>query len=546
MQSRAGRDFRCLFWLVFLWPALSGLLLCPRPALSAPPAFVSLGTYNLENLFDVKRDGTEYPGYRPGSMDWDRKMLEHKLVHLARVIEDLDADILALQEVESRQALALLNRQLAEPYPHMAIADERPSTVKCALLSRCPVAAAKEIEVPGEGSRNILQVRLMVKNRPLLVFVNHWKSKSAPESRRLPYARSLAAALEPLPRDADFVVAGDFNSNYNEFQSLARNPELNDTGGTAGINHILGTLREGRLVRERHLAGEAACEECLYNLWLELQKKRRWSTRFFGTPGSPDHIMVSPGLYDGKGLSYIDNSFDKFDPDYLFRGGAIFRWQRGAKGRGRHLGRGYSDHLPLFAWFGRDSFRFRPSAPYRQKTVPVKSLYESKTGRVRYRLRQCVVIYKQDKHTIIKQRDGRAILIYGSHPELLLGNAYHLTVHRLKRYYGNLEITRLESVEAAGEPARWRELLITPKRRSLADPELRNEVVRKVRGTYREGWLLYGRDRRIRVYTDNKGIAPDAGARVVLKNIRIGYHDHPELVLEYAAQVQPVSREPEQ
>ncbi len=139
MQNRAGRRFRFFFWLVFLWPALSGLLLCPRPALSVPPAFISLGTYNLENLFDVKRDGTEYPGYRPGSMGWDRQMLERKLVHLARVIEDLDADILALQEVESRQALALLNRQLAKPYPHMAIADERPSTVKCALLSRCQV-----------------------------------------------------------------------------------------------------------------------------------------------------------------------------------------------------------------------------------------------------------------------------------------------------------------------------------------------------------------------------------------------------------------------
>jgi len=34
---------------------------------------------------------------------------------------------------------------------------------------------------------------------------------------------------------------------------------------------------------------------------------------------SLDSIIVSKGLYDNKGISYVDNSFDKFDPDYLFR-----------------------------------------------------------------------------------------------------------------------------------------------------------------------------------------------------------------------------------
>ncbi|MFO7840273.1 MAG: endonuclease/exonuclease/phosphatase family protein [Desulfosalsimonadaceae bacterium] len=542
MQNKLRRPFRFFYRYCPLWLVLLCLFLSPGPALSVPAAFVSLGTYNLENLFDMKPDGTEYPGYRPGSLGWDRQMLECKLEHLVRVIEDLDADILALQEVESREALELLNRNLAEPYPHMAIADKKPTTVKCALLSRCPVAATKEIEVPGEASRNILQARVIVKDLPLLVFVTHWKSKNAPESRRLPYARSLAAALASHERDAEFVIAGDLNSNYNEFQTLAKTPGLNDTGGTTGINHILGTLREGRLVRERDLAGDAACENRLYNLWLELEKKRRWSVRFFGRPGSPDHIIVSSGLYDGKGLSYIDNSFDKFDPDYLFCGGGICRWKRAAKGRGRHLGGGYSDHLPLFAWFGKGEFCFRPSAPYRQKTVPVKDLYASKTGRVRYRLRECGVIYKQDKHVIIKQRRGRAILIYGSHPELAVGRAYHLTVRRLKRYYGNLEITRLQSVESAGKPARWRDMLIDPKDRSLAARELRNEVVQKVRGTYREGWLIYGSGRKIRLYADDKELIPKEGASVVLKQVRIGYHNHPELVLENAAQVKTISR----
>jgi len=519
------------------------LVICGLPvfsgfAASAGQAVISLASYNVENLFDLKRDSTEYPGYIPGGrLGWNRKTANIKLDHLGRVINDLDADILALQEVESRAALDQLNRRLAEPYPHTVIADSKPTTVKCALMSRLPIDASTEIAVAGKAARNILKAEIRVADHALVVFVNHWKSKTGPESRRLPYARALAEAIKSLDADTDFVVLGDLNSNYNEFKTFKNAEALNDTSGITGINHILNTLRQGRLVDERMLSRQPQNGIYLYNLWLEVNTKRRWSVRFFGRRQSPDHIIVSPGLYDGKGISYVDNSFDKFDPGYLFRGGRIRRWQRTGKGRGRHLGRGFSDHLPIFAWFAPRPFSYLPDVPYPEKTVPIAGLYQSKTGRVNYRLRRCAVIYKYRKYTVLKQRKGRSVLVYGAGEQLKQGHIYDLTANYLKRYYGMLEITRVDAVRRIKEAEDVTGFFIDPAGRSLAGSDLTSEVVRRIEGTYRNGWLYYGRQRKIRLFARDKALLPENGSSIILRNIRIGYHHHPELVLERPGQI---------
>ena len=502
---------------------------------------VVVASYNVENLFDLKRDSTEYPGYIPdGAAGWDQGMLDKKLSQVARVIHDLDADILALQEIESRRALTLLNQRLKTPYPYTAIADQKPTTVKCALLSRHPIKSAAEIPVPQKSARNILKAEIEIAGRALIVFVNHWKAKSGPESERLPYARALANAIDDLAPGADFVVTGDLNANYNEFQTFQDDRELNDTGGITGINHILNTVQGSRLVDERRLNRKRESGIYLYNLWLELRPDRRWSSRFFHQENSPDHIIVSPGLYDNQGISYIDNSFDKFDPGYLFDGGRIKRWQRGDQGRGRHLGRGFSDHLPVFAWFAPQPFSYRHDAPYPEKTVSIAALYESKTGRVNYHVRRCAVIYKHQKYTVVKQKNGRAILIYGVGDQLTRGRMYHLTVNKLKRYYGMLEITELSDIEPVEEAIDTKKLLISPGDRLLADPVLVNEVIQKLQGVYQNGWLHYGDQRKIRLYAKDKALLPESGSRIILRNIRIGFHDHPELVLEQANQIELV------
>lgn len=340
------------------WIVLAILLFA---GINAGAGEIAVAAYNVENLFDLHHDGSEYPDYIPGGAHgWNEEMLAAKLSGIARVLKDMDADIVGLQEIESAKALELLQAKLAgvgAPYAFAAMTKERKTAVHCALISRHPIRHVKEIWVDLKGARNILKVEVEVERAPLVVYVNHWKSKTGPESRRLPYAKALAADIAALDQDADYVLLGDFNSDYDEFETMVMEKRFNDTGGITGINHVLKTVTDGRLVDEKFLSSEKGRGHH-YNLWLELPRNKRWSVNFYGKKNTPDAILVPAGLYDEKGIGYVDNSFHRFAPGYLFNHGGIYRWQRADRGKGRHLGKGYSDHLPVTAKLTTGPFRF--------------------------------------------------------------------------------------------------------------------------------------------------------------------------------------------
>ncbi|MFZ2634146.1 MAG: endonuclease/exonuclease/phosphatase family protein [Desulfosalsimonadaceae bacterium] len=331
------------------------------PAVPGQAASFKIASYNVENLFDLNRDLTEYDDYAPyGPSGWNRAVMDVKFDNITRVLKDLDADIVSLQEIESGKALALLQHRLhlaGAGYVYSAIADDRPTAVKCAVLSRYPIILREEVGVGQGRDRNILKVTVDIGGTPLILYVNHWKSKMGPESRRIPCARALAEDIEGLKSGVDFVLTGDFNSDYNEYETFKNIGRLNDTHGITGINHILKTVVDGRIVDESVLTTRQK-DRYLYNLWMELPEERRWSVIFSGLKNTLDSILVSASLYDDSGVNYLDNSFKPFAPDYLFKEGRIYRWQRGDRGRGRHLGKGFSDHLPVFAEFTTQPFRF--------------------------------------------------------------------------------------------------------------------------------------------------------------------------------------------
>lgn len=330
-------------------------------AVPAKAAIFKVASYNVENLFDLNRDGTEYDDYVPdGPSGWNRAVMDAKFDNIARVIADMDADILSLQEVESGKALTILQRRLrsmGKDYPWSAIADSRPTAVKCAVLSRYPIVSREEIRVGHGRERNILKVTVDIDGNSLIIYGNHWKSKAGPESRRIRYAKALADDMERLKPGTDYVLTGDFNSDYNEYQTFQNVSRLNDTKGVTGINHILKTIADGRINDESFLITHKK-DHYLYNLWMEVPENRRWSELFFGQKNTPDAILLSAGLYDAHGVNYVDNSFGPFAPDYLFKNNRIYRWQQTGKGRGKHLGKGFSDHLPVVAEFTTGPFRF--------------------------------------------------------------------------------------------------------------------------------------------------------------------------------------------
>ena len=313
---------------------------------------VKIATYNVQNLFDLDRSGYEYEEYIPYTRSgWNDKMYNIKRNHLAKVIKDIDADIIALQEVESLQALKDLRYTLKRKglyYPYYKIANAKKTTVKVAILSKIPFVYAKELFVTHSNEyRNILELKVIIENKPLYIFVNHWKSKSGPESRRIVSAKVLHKRIKQLGLHNNIIALGDFNSDYEEYIRFARKRRHNDTKGVTGINHILGT------VNYQINSSKAKVQNFdFYNLWYDVNDtEKRYTYIYRGRKEALDHILVSAALLDKRGLEYKENTIHSLEKKYLFRKKNIYRWQLTWKKPRRHLGKGYSDHLPLIAEF---------------------------------------------------------------------------------------------------------------------------------------------------------------------------------------------------
>lgn len=518
---------------IFIWVLITFIAIANTHART-----FKVAAYNVENLFDMRVDGSEYDQYVPGAKGWNARMLQIKLDNLARVIVDLNADVIALQEIENSRALTHLRHTLKDKgldYPHREIADGKPSAVKCAVLSKFPITDRREIRVKG-ASRTILQVTLDIERRPLVLFINHWKSKRGPESKRIIYAQALKARIDRLSPETDYIALGDFNSNYNEYETIVEEPRLNDAQGRTGINHILKTLHANGPVDERMLMEQAA-PGYLYNLWFELEANQRWSHQYIWRKDSVDHILVPQALYDDQGVSYVDDSFAKFSPTYLFKNKDIYRWQITDKGKGRHSGRGFSDHLPIYAQFTTQPFiAAKPPAPLQSSSIAV--LYEMNPGRMNYRLDNCAVIYKYKNNAVIKQAGGRAIFIYRASRKLKLGGLYQLTVKHLQNYHGLLEITQIGDVQKSGEIKQWEPYLITPTDMDLSVPTLQNEVIDRIEGIYHYGLLHYGNDQKICLYFGKKSkLKPPERTKIELFRVRIGFYNCPQLVIRTADQI---------
>lgn len=315
---------------------------------------VKIATYNVENLFDLNDDGNEYEEYIPNtSWGWDASMQRIKLRNTATVIREMGADIVGLQEIESERALKELKTELNRQglyYPYHAFSRSKNTTVSVALLSRYPIKSVVN-HSPGAHRRfrDIMEAKVEIEGKSLRIFVNHWKSKSGPESMRILSAKVLARRLSELSSDEPFVLLGDFNSHYEEYRTFVKSRRHNDTDGITGINHILRTIDDEQ--NPISYAGIKKCTGCLYNLWYDLPESKRWSHQYKQFREGLDNIIIPPSLADGKGIEYVRGSFERFDPPYLFQKGKIYRWQQSRRHPKHHLGEGYSDHLPVYAVF---------------------------------------------------------------------------------------------------------------------------------------------------------------------------------------------------
>jgi predicted extracellular nuclease len=312
---------------------------------------LKIASYNVENLFDLKRDAYEYKEYIPNTKaNWNIKTYKVKLKNIAKVIQDIDADIIALQEIESLQALKDLRFTLKQRglyYQYFKIANYKNTTIKVAILSKIPFATTHEIAVtPSFRYRNILEAKFRLNNEEFYLLVNHWKSKSGAESQRIVSAKRLIKRVEELGEEKNLILLGDFNSHYEEYKLFKRKRKHNDTDGITGINHILKSIEYTDVASKTKVKrGE------FYNLWYDEKEQQRYSYIFRGNKETLDNILISSSLLNPKNMHYKFHTFHSYKPAYLFKGKNIYRWQLSHSNTPRYKGAGYSDHLPLIAEF---------------------------------------------------------------------------------------------------------------------------------------------------------------------------------------------------
>jgi endonuclease/exonuclease/phosphatase family metal-dependent hydrolase len=254
-------------------------------------ASLTVATYNVENYGPADRM-TE-AGYR---RDYPKPEVEKAA--LRTVIRAIGADVLALQEMGSADALEELRRDLRAEgldYGHAAFLEAADRDRHLALLSRRPFLAVRrhpDLSFAYRGGRErvkrgLLEAVVATPAGPLTIFVVHLKSRLTERAddpmaaeRRVAEAAAVRACIRAeFPEAGRFVVLGDCNDG-------ARSAALRRLAAVASLLPATDTRGES---------------------WTEFY---RWE----GSYAELDHILVSSALkpavrggtariYDGPGVT---------------------------------------------------------------------------------------------------------------------------------------------------------------------------------------------------------------------------------------------------
>ena len=295
---------------------------------SSPIKPLSIGYWNVENLFDIFDDPTKNDEEFSigGRKNVTQEIYDLKIKQSAEVLTDLNVDVLGLSEVENAIVLEDLNFAYKErnyKIIHFDSPDER--GIDNALLydpNFFKVISSKPIPntLPGgDKTRDILYVKGSYADELIHLFVNHWPSNYGGREKSIPKraatAQLLVREISPilsLDPSAEIILVGDFNEDPDEMNVQS----LKTIGLSSLMEPMLGVPKKGTYVYRG--------EDLFY-----------------------DQIIIHESLRDQEGLALVSNSTYILDlPKYRQQEGNYkhFPYRFWA---GNNLLGGYSDHLAI-------------------------------------------------------------------------------------------------------------------------------------------------------------------------------------------------------
>ncbi len=295
---------------------------------SSPIKPLSIGYWNVENLFDIFDDPTKNDEEFSigGRKNVTQEIYDLKIKQSAEVLTDLNVDVLGLSEVENAIVLEDLNFAYKErnyKIIHFDSPDER--GIDNALLydpNYFKVITSRPIPntLPGgDKTRDILYVKGSYADELIHLFVNHWPSNYGGREKSIPKraatAQLLVREISPilsLDPSAEIILVGDFNEDPDEMNVQS----LKTIGLSSLMEPMLGMPKKGTYVY-------------------------RGKDLFY------DQVIIHESLRDQEGLALVSNSTYILDlPKYRQQEGNYkhFPYRFWA---GNNLLGGYSDHLAI-------------------------------------------------------------------------------------------------------------------------------------------------------------------------------------------------------
>lgn len=198
---------------------------------------LSLATWNVQTFFDSQVEGTEYSDFQ-NLAKWSNDKYLKRLERLCEVMTALNADVFVLEEIENAAVVQDISNLLAgkswernKSWSYACFAREAESSIGCAVFSRYELKnlqihsmCVKSQSAEQPSVRPLMQVTVDVSGKEMIVFVNHWKSKSGGEAASEIWRDWQEAVIaDSLGRLGDSgeefacILCGDFNRDAREF-----------------------------------------------------------------------------------------------------------------------------------------------------------------------------------------------------------------------------------------------------------------------------------------------------------------------------------------
>ena len=176
-------------------------------------AKILIASFNVQNLFDDKTDGTEYADFKKGGKkNWNKEKYEKKIAAVSKDIKEINADVILLLEIENERVLKELASRTGYEYSVFSKGNDK-APVGLGYLSKKQILSVKEYAVPRVKTRPILQIKVREAGRELNIFGAHFPAMKNSLEKRLNAAKTMLRAVYGVK---NAIILGDLNSNWDD------------------------------------------------------------------------------------------------------------------------------------------------------------------------------------------------------------------------------------------------------------------------------------------------------------------------------------------